>query len=679
MRGEAARIIIPACVNPQRRERSLADPELFLNTYFGNRYTREFGKLHHKLIESIYEIARYGGKQALAAPRGRGKTEIVKGMIAFLLFAGLIRFPIPIGQTTEHARKIYADFRKKVMTNDLLAEDFPEVCYPVRDLEGAPQRAGKQHVDGVPTGIVWTVDELCLASIPEAYRGPIDYGGVRMVYRGLDAAIRGVNHDGDRPDFVMIDDPETRESAKSEGQIEDRERAIDQDVDGLAGEDYELSMVMLTTIQNRYCLSYRYTDPEQKPSWLGKRFGWVEKWPSEWNLGGEEGVGKWHEYIALRQTDQRDGDRYGRKATEFYLANRQAMDAGAELLADNFKTQTLEDGWQTVHSALQEVFNKIADTSYEAFCTEYQNDPPEKEQIQTLELTPGYILGCVSGVEQGVIPDGTRCCTLGIDIGKYDCWFVKTAWNEQATGSIVEYGTFRTMGLDKHSSPQAVEHAIIEAVVKFSEVMLEKNEPPLLTLVDSGNWSEAVYEACRRAGHNFYPAKGWDNGTNRFTMPKPSADKQPFLESYASRQFDAARRQFWLYNVNTEWWKNWLQERWLVRTFTDSQRTPGSMAVFDPPHGDVRFHSALAKSMVSERLEHIPLPNKGFKKQWIVKDKYNNHLLDSAALSCAAAGCVGIRVVQSVAAVQQTVKPEEKRTTVSPFARGGRAFVASQR
>jgi len=256
--SEAARIEIPACENPQRRERCLADPERFLKTYFKDRYTRPFGKLHHRLIDEIMGIAIRGGRKALAAPRGRGKTEITKGMIAYIIFAGLRRFPVPIGQTADHAKQIYQDFREKVMICELLAKDFPEVCYPVIDLDNSPLRAKKQHVDGEKTRIVWVAEQLRLPDVPERYRGPIDYGGVRMVYRGLDAAIRGINISGDRPDFILIDDPETRESAKSPSQTENREAILDRDVAGLAGEDYELAMAMLTTVQNRTCLSFLF-------------------------------------------------------------------------------------------------------------------------------------------------------------------------------------------------------------------------------------------------------------------------------------------------------------------------------------------------------------------------------------------------------------------------------------
>jgi hypothetical protein len=63
------------------------------------------------------------------------------------------------------------------------------------------------------------------------------FGGVKMAFAGLDAAFRGMNIDDERPDFLVLDDPETRDSAKSLMQIEDRIDTIEKDIEGLEGQD----------------------------------------------------------------------------------------------------------------------------------------------------------------------------------------------------------------------------------------------------------------------------------------------------------------------------------------------------------------------------------------------------------------------------------------------------------
>ena len=89
--------------------------------------------------------------------------------------------------------------------------------------------------------------------------------------------------------------------------------------------------------------------------------------------------------------------------------------------------------------------------------------------------------------------------------------------------------------------------------------------------------------------------------------------------------------------------------------WTDTeQRTVGSMALFDPPDNDIRFHTQFAKSIVSERLENIPLAGKGYKTIWNVIDRSNNHFLDAAGYACAAAATLGVRLVQTAPPVNKT-------------------------
>lgn len=671
-RTEAARIEIPDVVNPQRRDRCLKDPELFLKTYFADKYTRPFGKHHHQMIDTIVNRAKYGGRQAIAAPRGCGKSELVKGMLVYLVFAGLVRFPMPVAATTPHAGNLYEDFRKKLATNELLLADFPEVCAPIRDLEGAPLRAAKQHVDGQLTQIVWKAGGLSLPYVPGS-----PYGGVKMRYYGLDAAFRGVNVDGQRPDFVLVDDPETRESAKSLGQVDDRGKILDQDVAGLSGEDENLAIVVLTTIQNRTCLSFKLTDrsPETgKPAWNGLRFGMIEKWPKTCEDPNDESkLGLWGQYIAIRHKDQAEGDEHGLNAVRFYLDNRKEMDDGYEMLTDHFTPAFLEDGTQLTFSALQVAFNKIADTDLAAFRTEYQNDPEPVEEVERLSLTAAKVQSRMSKLSQGQIQSDTKFRTIGLDLGKYASHWTDIAWSENGcVGNVVDYGIMETHGLNTSSDNKAIETALIESMEVWADDVVAKTNADLV-LIDSGNWKEAAYEICRRLGKPFFPAKGWDQG--RFRMPKRGPMAVPFDESYARYQKED---RVWLYNVQTEHWKQWLQERFLTRTWDETgERVDGSLALFEN-EGDIKRHLSFAHHLVAEEERWIPQEGKDLKRVWYVKNR-NNHWLDSTALACAAAGCLGVRLVKSQTPAAGQVQKKRRRRVQPMTNQYGQSFVATGR
>ena len=145
-------------------------------------------------------------------------------------------------------------------------------------------------------------------------------------------------------------------------------------------------------MQNAKCLSFRLTDRKIKPSHNGVRFGMVIKWPTRMDM--------WDEYIVMRRANQECGDEHGLKAIQFYLSNRAAMDTGVEMLASHFVDVEI-DGIQMVHSAIQQAFNKIADTSLGAYKSEYQNDPDPDEQPDTVGLTAGRVASRISGLVQG--------------------------------------------------------------------------------------------------------------------------------------------------------------------------------------------------------------------------------------------------------------------------------------
>lgn len=626
-RSETARVIIPECADIVRREKCLADPERFLRTYYPTKYKRRFCRDHQQMISAMEDISKRGGRQAIAAPRKRGKSELTKGMITKLVLDGSIRFPLAVAATTDHAHKLYADFRNKFATNDLLLADFPEICYPIRALEGAPQRAGKQHVDGFLTRIVWTSNDYL--SFPYVPGSP--YGGVKYTYFGLDSAIRGINIDGDRPDFVVIDDPETEESARNIEQIQKRELLIDRGISGLGGDDKELAIVLLTTIQNRYCLSFRVTDRKIKPAWNGMRFGMIEKWPDKMDL--------WEEYIAIRHQAQTEGDKYGLKAVEFYLANREAMDAGAVMLTDEFIRVTLDNGMECVHSSLQQCWNFIATTSMSAFLTEYQNDPEPEEMIETAGINPARVQSRLAVTFQGQIPKESICQVMGIDLGKYASHWTAIACDEGASGTIYDYGVIETYGLGRESTDEATQKAILASLETFAEQLGKENRLPLLCLVDSGTFTQTAYEFCRRFGPPFFPAKGWKS--TRFRVPQETETKKPFEEAWAHFLSDD---QVWLYNINTEYWKHELHQCFLINPFdeTDS-RVDGSLVLFNPGN-DKKKHLSFSHHICSEELRLVPVLGKEVKREWYVKSR-TNHWLDASALAKAAMSCVGIRVV----------------------------------
>lgn len=663
-RSEAARIEIDwSTVDWPRREACLADPERFLRTYLDYRFTRNFYPHQLRMIEGIYERAKYGGSKSYAAPRGDGKTEICTGMLVYVMLACLVDYTVPIAATTKLASDIFKDFKYHFENSETLGEDFPEVCQPVKALQGAPQRAGKQHVDGTLTRIEWSKEQLVFPNVPDS-----PYGGYCMSYYGLDAAIRGVRIRGKRPKLVLVDDPETRESAKSDHQIREREQMLDRDVAGLGGQEGNVSVVAITTCQNRKSLSWRLTGEDKggikiKPAYEGERFAAIAKWPDNGEL--------WDDYIAQRKVDQNEGDPYGSRATELYLAKRKEMDAGAEVInPGRFDRRPRPDGQPREHSNLQHCYNFISDHGLPAFLAEYQNEPEPEAEVEGVGITAGMVMSRTEPRPRAEVPDETEVITVGLDIGKYASHWSKIAWRGNAVGSVVDYGVMETHGLTVQSSPQAIERALLASLHAWSEEITQAGEP-LLVLVDSGDYTEVIYEFCRSAGQPFFPCKGYEGWS--FRTPEASKTKQPFEAAYASWLEHAS---IWLYNLDSWHWKNWTHERFVTDAYTDDQRNDGSLALWQPQSN--KEHMGFAKHITAEELQVTFEPGKGERRRWAPLSR-NNHWLDATAYACCAAGAVGMRLVaRETQSVSERVKTIEDR---KPAMSGlhGRKFVATQR
>jgi hypothetical protein len=401
-------------------------------------------------------------------------------------------------------------------------------------------------------------------------------------------------------------------------------------------QDRTMGIVVLTTVQNCYCLSAKLTDPTIKPAFNGKRFGLFEAWPTNLEL--------WDEYVAIRQRNQAAGDKYGVGAVEFYLDHQAAMDEGARLITDHVNQVEDDAGNPTVFSAVQQAFNKIADTSLQAFKTEYQNDPEPEEAPETTGLTAGRVASRISGLMQGEYPTDTEFVTLGLDIGKYYSHWCKIAWHGNAVGNIVDYGVMETPGMQTATDSKAVMAAILPALLQFRTEAIADGRLDFC-LVDSGDYSDAVYEFIRQVGGTpFAAAKGWDTGRFR-QPPAPTNDKRPFQECYAAHQ---PQERIWLYHVHTEHWKQWLQERFVTATFDESERfNDGTLSLYSAP-GDRKRHLSFSHHIVAEERRDTFVPGKGIVRKWVTLSK-NNHYLDACALACAAAGCLGVRILPKTA------------------------------
>lgn len=523
-----------------QREAWEADDSSWLRAFFPDPpfgFWYDFTPQQTAMIEAIGFAIALGGDQAIAASRGEGKTCLSRRLTLKYVLSGRVKFAVLFAATATDAGDSLQAIRSDIEDNELLARYYPEVCDPVRALENTPNRAHYQTVSGTrhdnqqpytrqPSRFSWCGHEITIPNVPGS-----PSAGAIIATRGLDSAVRGLNKKGRRPDVAIIDDPDTDESAGSEEQATKLEDRIDRAIAGLGGQQRGIARVMLTTLQNRICTSYRFTDPAAKPTWKGRRFRFLLAPPSRPDL--------WDKYCDLLAANLQAKDAKGepldpfaRGAHVFYLENRAAMDAGAVVANPHrYDPADLGDGTQLEVSPLQRYYNMVARVGPVAVATEYDNDPPVDDTLIQSRLSWLNVSDCAGEYERRQVAPTTTAIVRGVDVRKTELHDITLATDPEAKYRIADYGV-RSHGTSETTVEQA-ETLILDALRKLRD---EWDVSPLadengirhnvdLVLIDKGwigNWTEdgevktwasqPVETFCLAAGvDRFLPAKGAPN------------------------------------------------------------------------------------------------------------------------------------------------------------------------
>lgn len=639
----------------RRRARLEKDVQRWLRYYFPGVFEYDFTGNQSAIVQAILLAAMEGGDQAIAAPRGDGKTSIAECVIVYCVLKGILIFPVIFAATGDDAERILANIKQRLEENERLVEDYGEVCGPAAALEGLPNRANGQVASGnigaakfgeQRTKIRWSGRQIVLPTI--TCKGSRANGQV-IATRGLDAAVRGIRYGTLRPDLALIDDPETRDIATSS---DDRQRdklalKIDQDIAGCAGQKRRLARVILTTIMDRKALSYKYTDRDQKPSFRGRRFRYLVTPPDRSDL--------WEEFVSLQQADWA-ADPPTQKAHQLYLERRAEMDAGAVVGNPHRRGNDLEA------SALETYYVEVARVGQASVSTEYDNDPPEEAGPVESGITAHRIQRQVSGFPRKIVPPGCAVVVQGIDVKKIALHWTVRAWRSDATGYTIDYGIQEvhgtTVGSDEGLDMALVKaiHARMEAIQEDPYCTLDGEVAPVaLTLVDAGWRTDAVYHACRQLGLGILPAMGFGQSAGcvgaRFAdQVRSTADKKPGDGWFQKRQ----PKGVWLVCCDTDRWKRWEHDRWL----TDPTK-PGCLFMWgeagDDPKRlsvDQKAHHSYSHHIAAEVEAEEVVKGKLVRKFKAKSD--NNHWLDASYLADVAANMKGIALLRGPQKPQQT-------------------------
>ncbi|HEV56534.1 MAG TPA: hypothetical protein ENN87_03435 [Phycisphaerales bacterium] len=633
---------LPAVVEPGRKAHGRDDFRFFCEAYFSRTFHLPWSTDHLKVIARIEQAVLHGGLFALAMPRGSGKTSLAECACLWAVLYGHRQFVCLIGASEVHAVEMLDSIKMELDGNDLLEADFPEVVHPVRCLDGIANRCSGQLHQGRRTHIGWTANEVVLPTMPGSKAS-----GAIIKVAGITGRIRGMKYkraDGQtvRPSLVVLDDPQTDESARSLSQCATRERILAGAVLGLAGPGKKISGIMPCTVIRPGDMADNILDRDRHPEWNGERTRMVYAFPTNEKL--------WAKYAEVRAESLRvHGDL--REATAFYQANRAALDEGAEVAwPQRFNHDEA--------SAVQHAMNlKLQDEA--AFFAEYQNEPLPQDAVEDEELlTADQVAQKLNGYRAGEVPLGADHLTMFIDVQGMLLFWLVAAWADDFTGYIVHYGEYpsqkrryftlrdATRTLQLAAKGAGLEGAIYAGLETLTNDLLGREwrredgaHLKVERCVIDANWgtsTDVVYQFCRQSQHAavLTPSHG------RFV----GASSIPFSE-YRRKRGDRVGLNWRIPSVHghrairhvlfdSNYWKSFIHARLAV-----AMGDRGCLSLFGR---DPEVHRLLAEHLTSEY--RVKTEGRGrVVDEWKLRPEASeNHWLDCLVGCAVAASMQGV-------------------------------------
>lgn len=635
---------IPEVLDPERRDSCESDFRKFCETYRPMAFSLGWSQDHLIAIERMQETVLHGGLFALAMPRGSGKTTLAVTAALWALLYGHRHWVCLIGATDDKAQKLLASIKTELRFNFKLLEDFPEVCWPIRCLQGRAARAGAQTYSGKPTEIQWLVSQIVLPNI----EGSRASGSVISVC-GITGDVRGqqiTSSDGQviRPDYVIPDDPQTRESAKSQEQTRDRMAIVNGDILGLSGPGVKIAGVMPCTVIYRGDQADQTLDHEVSPDWHGQRTQMLCGWPKQMDL--------WLQYREIQVASYRNGGK-GEEATEFYQENQAAMDEGCEA---SWPERFNHDEISATQNAMNLYFRDEA-----SFWAEYQNHPLETVQDDSI-LSEDQICQKVADTPRRMLPETTSKLVAFIDVQNELLFYSVVAWSEDFSGVVVDYGawphqrgtSFRLVSVKNNLSkiysgdPQEVKWTkglrdLVASLMATEWKTREKLEVSISRILIDANYGKSrntVYEFCRSSQYRSILMPSHGKGVK--------ASNEPLNANYTKklgrrvgthwridRSKDTPIRHI-LYDTN--FWKSFLHSR-----LATESASIGSLSLYQAQPYD---HTTIARHLKAELPKRVKAMNGGREvDEWAWKpDRPDNHWLDCLVGCCVAGSFEGCRL-----------------------------------
>lgn len=669
MKSSASREIgdIPDIADIERRERCRRSLRAFCETYNPDAFTLGWSDDHLRAIARIEEAATLGALFALAMARGSGKTTLCRMATLWVVSNAICRYAFVVGANDAKAGDTLDAIRIFVRFLPTYAADYPEINLPAVRLGGIAQRSGGQTCGDRPTLIEWAGDRIVLPTVPPPKNWPrhwplradgmVPTSGAIVSTSGLTGeGIRGSlktlsTGEQVRPDFVLLDDPQTHESAHSKTQNETREQLVSADVLGMAGPGRSIAAVMPCTVIAKGDFIDKILDRSKHPLWRGERSGLMKSMPRN--------MAAWDAYFEVyRQCAQLEPPDFS-AANAAYLADRRVLDDGA---AAGWADRKLPGEVSAVQHAMHLYFRDPR-----AFAAEYQNEPAA-ETGGVSALDADAVAARVTNLPAGVVPRECTRLTAFVDVGAHLLWYAVVGWDERFGGSVLWYGPYpdqaRTYfagcdarpclgelpGMDGQPQEaaifaglQAVTARILGKAYRQEETGAELRVERCLVDANWGPGTDLVYDFCRRSAFasQLTPSHGKFIGASSSPMGswqlRPGERQGP---GWRLSPVASGRGRHVTFDTNR--WKTFLAER--LRT---PEGAAGCLKLHAPGPGG---HQLLADHCTAEYPVAVCAKGGRAVDEWKDRPGRDNHLWDCLVGTAVAASVQGLTFDSGTAA-----------------------------
>lgn len=428
-------------INPKPRHRRLKERCRYDLEAFGWYYCRRVLKhrapveIREGLIKDIQNAILSGGQFVKQYGRGAGKTTwIVFIAITWAILYGHRRYPVIISATGKLAKKNLKMVKKLLTRTKAIAQDFPEIAVPLQAIGGIAQRAASQTYCGQPTDVEWASDQIVLPMVRGKDGRPLGPGcGAIVGSVGIGGAVRGANEDGQRPDYLIFDDPQTKKIAHSPKMVGDVLTYIHQDALMLAGHDRVLSAFVTITPQCYGDVATELSSASKYPWWSVTVEPFVKRMCPRW----DELVA---EFVDAYTEDAANHDTSWSISTAWYKEHRDEF-AGVDVIDPEQYDHNAEV--DVVHHVLN-LRAKLGEASFNAEVMMKVSDADSE-----LEINADKVANCLNGAPRCTLPVGTDCavafCDVNIRKGKGLSWGV-VAFGPGRVAAVVAYGRYPERG-----------------------------------------------------------------------------------------------------------------------------------------------------------------------------------------------------------------------------------------